>query len=84
MQTRTWYIFIISILLIANSCKQQNQHPQTAKSCLEEAEVALNNDSIQQGETLLRKAILLSEEAEDWHTHYIAYQRLAESLSMAL
>ena len=83
MQTRTWYIFIISILLIANSCKQQNQHPQTAKSCLEEAEVALNNDSIQQGETLLRKAILLSEEAEDWHTHYIAYQRLAESLSQS-
>ena len=40
-------------------------------------------DSIRQGETLLRKAIRLSEETEDWHTNYIAYQRLAEALSQA-
>ena len=39
------------------------------------------NDSIRLGETLLRKAIRLSEESEDWHTNYIAYQRLALSLS---
>ena len=83
MQTRIWYIFIISILLIAYSCKQQDQHLQTAKSCLEEAEVAFDNNSIRQGETLLRKSIHLSEEAEDWHTNYIAYQRLAEALSQS-
>ena len=39
------------------------------------------NDSIRQGETLLRKAIQLSEASEDWHTNYIAHQRLAEALS---
>ena len=41
------------------------------------------NDSIRLGETLLRKAIRLSEASEDWHTNYIAYQRLAEALSQA-
>ena len=41
------------------------------------------NDSIRQGETLLRKTIQLSEESEDWHTNYIAYQRLAEALSQS-
>ncbi len=39
------------------------------------------SDSIRLGETLLRKTIRLSEESEDWHTNYIAYQRLAEALS---
>ena len=64
------------------SCSQQSD-PQTAARCLEDAETALANDSIYQGETLLRKAIQLSEESEDWHTHYIAYQRLAEALSQS-
>ena len=41
------------------------------------------NDSIRLGETLLRKTIRLSEESEDWHTNYIAYQRLASSLSQS-
>ena len=83
MQTRTLYIFIIGVLLAAYSCKQQDQHPQTAKACLEEAEAALANDSIRLGETLLRKTIHLAEESEDWHTNYIAYQRLAEALSQS-
>ena len=52
-----------------------------AAQCLEEAESALTNDSIRLGETLLRKTIRLAEESEDWHTCYIAYQRLAEALS---
>ena len=56
--------------------------PLTAKDCLQEAEDALANDSIRLGETLLRKTIRLSEESEDWHTNYIAYQRLAEALSL--
>ena len=83
MQTRTLYIFIIGVLLAAYSCKQQDQHPLTAKACLEEAETALANDSIRLGETLLRKTIHLAEESEDWHTNYIAYQRLAEALSQS-
>lgn len=64
------------------SCSQQSD-PQTAAHCLEDAETALANDSIYQGETLLRKTIQLAEASEDWHTHYIAYQRLAEALSQS-
>ncbi len=56
---------------------------QTAASCLKEAEAALANDSIRQGENLLRKTIRLAEESEDWHTYYIAYQRLAVALSQS-
>ena len=83
MHTKVWYIFIIGILLAAYSCKQQDQHPLTAKACLEEAEAALANDSIRLGESLLRKVIRLAEDSEDWHTYYIAYQRLAEALSQS-
>ena len=61
----------------------QQSDSQTAARCLEEAEAALANDSIRQGETLLRKAIRISEKSEDWHTCYIAYQRLAEALSQS-
>ena len=83
MQARTWYIFIIGVLLMACGRGQQGADSQTAKRCLEEAETALANDSTRQGETLLRKTIQLSEAAEDWHTYYIAYQRLAEALSQS-
>ena len=81
MLTRTINIFIIGVLIVA--CGQPQQGPDTsvAARCLEEAEAALANDSLRTGETLLRRAIRLSEEAEDWHTNYIAYQRLAETLS---
>jgi len=65
------------------ACNQQQSDPQTAARCLEEAEAALANDSIRQGETLLRKTIQLSEASEDWHTNYIAYQRLAAALSQS-
>ena len=69
--------------MVACSQQQQKSDSQTAARCLEEAETALANDSIRQGETLLRKAIQLSEASEDWHTYYIAYQRLAEALSQS-
>ena len=77
------YIFILGVLMVACSQQQQEADSQTAARCLEEAETALANDSIRQGETLLRKAIQLSEASEDWHTYYIAYQRLAEALSQS-
>jgi len=80
---RTLYIFIIGVLLAACSQPQQGPDAQTAAGCLKEAEAALANDSIRLGETLLRKAIHQSEESEDWHTYYIAYQRLAEALSQS-
>ena len=81
MLTRTFYIFIITVLLTA--CGRQQTDTPTAAGCLEEAEAALANDSLRQGETLLRKAIQLSEASEDWHTNYITYQRLAEALSQS-
>ena len=65
------------------ACSQQDPNSQTAVSCLADAEAALANDSIRQGETLLRKTIHLAEVSEDWHTDYIAYQRLAEALSQS-
>ena len=83
MHLKSLYIFIIGILMIACSQSQKGADNQTAKSCLEEAETALANDSIRLGETLLRKTIHLAEASEDWHTCYLAYQRLAESLSQS-
>jgi len=83
MYTRTLYLFFIGVLLIACNKPQQEPNPQTAAGCLEEAEAALAGDSIRLGESLLRKTIRLSEESEDWHTYYIAYQRLAEALSQS-
>ena len=79
MYMRTLYLFIICVLLTA--CSRQQE--KTAARCLEEAEIALSNDSIRLGETLLRKSIQVSEASEDWHTNYIAYQRLAEALSQS-
>ena len=82
MFTRSLYILIIGILMVACS-QQQGTDSQSAAQCLEEAEEAFANDSIRQGETLLRKTIQLAEASEDWHTYYIAYQRLAEALSQS-
>ena len=81
MHKKSLYIFIIGVLLMA--CSQQDSNSQTAASCLEEAEAALANDSTCLGETLLRKTIQLAEASEDWHTDYIACQRLAEALSQS-
>lgn len=69
------------ILLACGGHKQQKPAETTAKACLEAAETALSSDSVRQGETLLRQAISLAKESADWHTCYIAHQRLAESLS---
>ena len=81
MHKKSLYIFIIGVLLMA--CSQQDSNSQTAASCLGEAEAALANDSTCLGETLLRKTIQLAEASEDWHTDYIACQRLAEALSQS-
>ena len=84
MYIKPLHIFIIIILLVVACCQpQQAPSPQAASDYLKEAETALANDSIRLGETLLRKAIRLSEASGDWHTNYIAYQRLAEALSQS-
>ena len=82
MYIRTLCILFLGVLLMACS-RQEGATAQTAEGCLEEAEAALANDSIRQGETLLRKTIGLAEASQDWHTYYIAYQRLAVALSQS-
>jgi tetratricopeptide (TPR) repeat protein len=69
--------------MIACSQESEDRSQETGVRILEEAEAALANDSIRLGETLLRKTIQLSEASEDWHTYYIAHQRLAEALSQS-
>ncbi len=71
---------MIGVLLLACN-QQQKESDQSAADCLESAEAAFANDSVRLGESLLRKTIHLAEKTEDWHTYYIAYQRLAEALS---
>ncbi len=83
MFTRTLYIFIIGMLMVACSKQPRQSDALTAARCLEQAEAALANDSVLQGETWLRWAIQSSEESEDWHTNYIACQRLAQALSQS-
>ena len=83
MFTRALHIFIIGVLMVACGQKSEDGSQETGVRILEEAEAALAGDSIRQGETLLRKAIQLSEASEDWHTYYIAHQRLAEALSQS-
>ena len=82
MFRRSLYI-LIGVLMTACSQESEDRSQETGVRILEEAEAALANDSIRLGETLLRKAIQLSEASEDWHTYYIAYQRLAEALSQS-
>ena len=83
MVTRALHIFIIGVLMVACGQASDDRSLDTGVGILEEAEAALANDSIRQGETMLRKAIQLAEASEDWHTYYIAYQRLAEALSQS-
>ena len=83
MVTRALHIFIIGVLMVACGQESGDRSQETGVRILEEAEAALANDSIRQGETMLRKAIQLAEASEDWHTYYIAYQRLAEALSQS-
>ena len=82
MFTRSLYI-LIGVLMMACSQQSEDRSQETGVRILEKAEAALGNDSIRQGETLLRKTIQLSEASKDWHTYYIAHQRLAEALSQS-
>ena len=82
MFRRSLYI-LIGVLMIACSQESEDRSQETGVKILEEAEAALANDSIRLGETLLRKTIQLSEASKDWHTYYIAHQRLAEALSQS-
>lgn len=67
--------------LLACTANRDNLDAMSAKECLTAAEQALACDSVLQGETLLRDAVSKAEATHDWHTCYIACQRLAEALS---
>ena len=72
-------IFLLACTLFA--CGKKEVATDDAKSYIEMAEVELARDSVARGEMLLRRAIAQAEKAADWHSCYIACQRLAESLS---
>jgi len=79
-----WMLMLVVFLACGNRLGNRQEHdPHTmcAKEYLEAGEAALETDSVLQGETLLRKAIGMAEQEHDWHTCYIACQRLASSLS---
>lgn len=73
-------LFLMLCMLFACTGEKRTEQ-MDAKACLEAGKAALASDSIRQGETLLRKAISKAEESGDWHTCYLAYQQLAQSLS---
>lgn len=74
------HLILFSMFLAVASC-QYNPKDATAASLLAESEAALAQDSVQQGETLLRKCIDAAQRESDWHTQYLAMQRLAQSVS---
>ena len=61
MVTRALHIFIIGVLMVACGQESDDRSQDIGVRILEEAEAALANDSIRQGETMLRKAIQLAE-----------------------
>ena len=73
--------FLCLVLCACTSGSGDDLVSMSAKDCLTAGEEALARDSVQQGEKLLRTAISKAEATADWHTCYIACQRLAESLS---
>ena len=74
-------IFILCLALGSCTGTGDDLNRKSAKECLTAGEEALELDSVQQGEMLLRSAISKAEASADWHTCYLACQRLAESLS---
>ncbi len=77
------FLNILILCLALGSCTGTGDdlNRKSAKECLTAGEEALELDSVQQGEMLLRSAISKAEASADWHTCYLACQRLAESLS---
>ena len=70
-------IVLAALLLLA--CTRRSD--VTANQMLSDAETLLAQDSVRSGETLLRQTIAQAKAEKDWHTQYIALQRLAESVS---
>lgn len=69
-------------LVLCIACGEGRPFPDAA-TCLREGDSLLRGDSVVQGETLMRQAIRMAEKEGDWHTLYIAHQRLAQSVAWA-
>jgi len=76
--------FITLVMLSVAACQRDNATRETqrdAHSYFEQGLAALDSDSVRTGEMLLNDAIRLAHKEKDWHTMYLAQQRLAESLA---
>lgn len=79
------HITLLTVAALCAACHDDGEQTSaggtTAREQYEQALVALDEDSVQQGETLLREAIAQAETESDLHTRYLAELRLAESLA---
>ena len=82
---KTCRLLFLSLLMLAfMACHRDNATQEVqrdARSCFEQGLAALDSDSVRTGELLLNEAIRLANKEKDWHTMYLAQQRLAESLA---
>ena len=76
IRLRHTLIFVSLLMLVCTSC-----HRTTARQLLGEAEILLEQDSLLQASTLLRKVVAQAETEADWHTLYIGLQRQAEAVA---
>ncbi|MBP5769938.1 MAG: hypothetical protein J6W75_01055 [Bacteroidaceae bacterium] len=78
-------ILMLMVMWCCVACSNGSEQPPgagvSAKEQYEQALNALEQDSVRQGESLLRKAITQAEREGDLHTRYLAELRLAESLA---
>lgn len=80
MKRHSYILVVLFSLFLTLACTGCHGG-DSASELLAAANAELERDSIERGETLLRRAIVKAENEADWHTQYIALQRLAESLS---
>ena len=78
------YLFVLLLMLSLAACRRDraaNEDWRDARFCFEQGLAALDSDSVRTGELLLNEAVRLAHKEKDWHTMYLAQQRLAESLA---
>ena len=77
-------LIVLLLMLSAAACHRggaAGEGKHSAQQRFEQAIAALDSDSVRTGELLLNDAIRLAHKEKDWHTLYLAQQRLAESLA---
>ena len=74
-------VFILSVPLLLASCHPAPPEQAAARVCYEAALEALERDSIQKAERMLRQAIGQARDEDDLHTCYLAQLRLAQLMA---